>query len=443
MYSRVFGWGRSLHSLSKVIEFNLENGPVLEATERGAISRGLGRSYGDSSINSGGIVFTSSELKHIDIDVDSATAIVGAGVTIMELERAAMNLGFFPFVVPGTAQVTVGGAIASDIHGKSHHRVGSFSSHLKEIKLLSSDGTVRTLSPNGDTSQLFWATIGGMGLTGAITEATLLLRRIETAYVKVDEIKVKNLDQLIRTLVRVNETHLYTVAWIDLSGKFQGRGIISAANHHLLYTNKSRESKKYSNRQPLSSKPFKLYYPFKFGLITQFSVRLFNAVWYHKPSGKKLQQIQKYMHPLDGIENWNTVYGERGFIQYQFVIPFEHEDVLKSVLALLRDNKCGSFLTVLKSFGQGSPAFLGFPMKGWTLAIDLNIRKKNLKALLTMLDSMILGVGGRIYLTKDSRLSSTDLQGMYPRLNEWKDIKREIDPTNYWQSDQARRLGLC
>ena len=443
MYSRVFGWGRSLHSLSEVVELNLERGPVLEATERGAISRGLGRSYGDSSINSGGIVLTSSELKHIDIDVDSATAVVGAGVTIMELERAAMNLGFFPFVVPGTAQVTVGGAIASDIHGKSHHRVGSFSNHLKEIKLLPSDGVVRTLSPNGDTSQLFWATIGGMGLTGAIIEATLLLRKIETAYVKVDEIKVKNLDQLIRALVRVNETHLYTVAWIDLSGKFEGRGIVSAANHHLLNPNKSHESKKYSGREPLSSRPFKLYYPFKFGLITQFSVRLFNSFWYHKPSSKKFQQIQKYMHPLDGIENWNTVYGERGFIQYQFVIPFEHEDVLKSVLMLLRDNKSGSFLTVLKSFGHGSPAFLGFPMKGWTLAIDLNINTKNLNALLTLLDSMILGVGGRIYLTKDSRLSSIDLQGMYPRLNEWKDIKREIDPTNYWQSDQARRLGLC
>jgi decaprenylphospho-beta-D-ribofuranose 2-oxidase len=443
MYSKFFGWGGSLQALSEVKTLNSESIASNLHTPRGAISRGAGRSYGDSSINSGGLILTSDQLKKIEIQVDCATAVVGAGVTIMELERATLPLGLFPFVVPGTAQVTIGGAVASDIHGKSHHRVGSFSNHLKEIKLLSSDGVVRSLKPTDASSKLFWATVGGMGLTGAILEATISLQRIETAYVEVDEFKVKNLDQLIEAIAQLNETHLYTVAWIDLSGEFRGRGLVSAANHYPVVSKKTNKRKKYNNLLPLISVSFKLYLPFKFSLINRRSIRWFNSVWFHKPKGKKIQHLQKYMHPLDGINNWNIIYGQKGFIQYQFVIPIERRDILANILELLDKNRCCSFLSVLKSFGEGSPALLGFPLKGWTLAIDLDVRVKNLEKILMELDAIVLDAGGRIYLTKDSRMNSKDLPVMYPRLNEWKDIKREIDPKNFWQSDQARRLGLC
>jgi decaprenylphospho-beta-D-ribofuranose 2-oxidase len=178
-------------------------------------------------------------------------------------------------------------------------------------------------------------------------------------------------------------------------------------------------------------------------MINRFSIRLFNALWFHKPLGKEIQHIQKYMHPLDGILNWNTVYGDKGFVQYQFVVPLNRTDVLQSILQKLKTEKCGSFLTVLKSFGKGPTGLIGFPMNGWTLAIDLPNGDRNLSQLLRDLDQLVANAGGRIYLTKDSRLNSELLPEMYPDLEKWKGIKHEFDPFNRWQSDQGRRLKLC
>jgi decaprenylphospho-beta-D-ribofuranose 2-oxidase len=441
MHTKLSGWGNNLYALTCLRIYKNGNSRLKISESRGGIPRGLGRSYGDSALNSGGVTFDSSELKKIEIQKDLGIAIVGGGVTIYDLECASLPLGFFPAVVPGTAQVTIGGAIASDIHGKSHHKVGSFSNHLAEIKLATYDGSLVSLSPENDTSQLFWATVGGMGLTGLIVEATIRLTKVDSAFMEVTEKRVKNLDELINTLTQLNQTFLYTVAWVDLSGEFKGRGIISAAKHA---TVRELSSKNLLKRfAPLTKIDFAIHIPFRMNVINRLSIRLFNLFWYHKPLGKQIQHVQRYMHPLDSVRNWNIIYGRRGFIQYQFVIPPDRVDILKTVLTKLKDDGCGSFLSVLKSFGEDSKGLLAFPMTGWTLAIDFPKNQNNLTQLLRSLDQLVTSSGGRVYLTKDSRLNYEHLPRMYPLLDEWKSVKYKMDPDNFWQSDQGRRLKLC
>lgn len=441
MIRKVSGWGRSSSSLTDLRIYESADILVEMKSERGFIPRGLGRSYGDSAANSGGITLETNTLTMIKIDSATKVAVLGAGVTILDLERESLKSGCFPFVVPGTAKVTIGGAIASDIHGKSHHKVGSFSNHILELKLLGPDTIVKTIRPDDHTSDLFWATVGGMGLTGMIIEATIQLRKVETSYVVVKEARAGNLEELLRVLQHFNETHLYTVAWVDLSGKFHGRGVVSGANHarfhEIPFDSFPKKSKSIAPHQ------IQIPYPFSVNLINNATIRVFNFLWFHKPLGKKLQQVQKYMHPLDSIPNWNVIYGKRGFVQYQFVVPFDRFDALQSALGVLRSAKCGSFLAVLKSFGEPSRGLISFPIQGWTLAVDLPAGKKDITNTLRKLDEIVIGAGGRIYLTKDSRLNSESLRLMYPKLNQWKAIKSKFDPTNQWQSDQGRRLDLC
>jgi decaprenylphospho-beta-D-ribofuranose 2-oxidase len=392
-------------------------------------------------LNSGGILLESKKLNSLQIDHKTGVAVVGGGVAISTLENESLKFGYFPFVVPGTAKVTLGGAIASDIHGKSHHKIGSFSNHLLEIKLLDASGLITAIQPDGETSDLFWATVGGMGLTGMIVEATLKLMKIETSFVKVHEKRVQNLDELLEIVNKLNESHNYTVAWVDLSGKFQGRGIVSGANH---VSSVELPTKLIPKKLiPSGLRERNIFYPLRFSLINRFTIKVFNAVWFYKPLGKKIQHIQRYMHPLDGISNWNVLYGQKGFIQYQFVVPFEEVEILKLIIAKLKIEKCASFLTVLKSFGEASRGLIGFPMEGWTLAIDLPVGNGRLFKILDEVDDLVLRGGGRIYLTKDSRMRSHHLISMYPEIERWKSIKNEVDPRNCWQSDQGRRLNLC
>jgi len=444
MISKLTGWGRSNHSISTLKTISSEGKMEILSNcinERGIIPRGLARSYGDSAMNSGGITLQTQAMDKIQLDPESGTAVIGGGASLMQLERICIPLGFFPFVVPGTSRITIGGAIASDIHGKSHHNEGSFSNHLLEMKLLASDGTVRILKPNGESSKLFWATVGGMGLTGIIIEATIRLKKIETSFVEINERRVNDLDQLLSVLTKYNKEYLYTVAWLDISGKYAGRGVVSGANH--LKLENLPESSRAKN--PLGLKTFGVKFPsfFVIKVITRTTIGVFNFCWFWKPLGKKIQQIQAYMHPLDFVENWNLLYGKKGFMQYQFVIPFEAKDVLHDVLKEFQKLRINSFLAVLKSFGEGSSGFLSFPKSGWTLAVDLPLGDPRISSLVQTLDRMVLEAGGRLYLTKDSRMSHCDLPLMYPELDVWKEIKKECDPNNLWQSDQGRRLKLC
>jgi decaprenylphospho-beta-D-ribofuranose 2-oxidase len=441
MISKITGWGRSIQSHTNLKSFEVGADYRSMDTGRGFIPRGLGRSYGDSATNSGGTTLETNLLDGITVNPLTGMAVLGAGATILELEHESLKVGFFPHVVPGTAHVTIGGAIASDIHGKSHHRVGSFSSQVTKIKLLTANGLVKTIYPKGKSSKIFWATVGGMGLTGIILEVTMKLKKVETSYVIVEETRVKNLSELLNTMLSFNKSYLYTVAWVDLSGKFLGRGIVSGANHASEVDLPSR----IVHRKLESHNMGEVRIPNFFGLslINNLTIRVFNLIWFHKPLGKKVQKIQNYMHPLDGIGNWNSVYGKNGFIQYQFVVPFERSDIVSCVLRRLKTSKSGSFLTVLKSLGPDSKGLIAFPIQGWTLAIDLSAADKGLGKILAELDQMVLQAGGRVYITKDSRLSRKYLPAMYPNLDDWKKIKSEVDPNNLWQSDQGRRLGLC
>ena len=441
MRSKISGWGRALFAYTTLSNFQSFQNIVFSNPERGIIARGLGRSYGDCSVNSGGITLECLNPKVIEIDSHTGVATVSSGITILELEQQALPLGYFPFVVPGTAYVTIGGAIASDIHGKSHHRVGSFSKYVLEIRVLTADGNEITARPEGENEDLFWATVGGMGLTGIILEAKIRLLRIETAYVSVDESRAKNLQSLISTLLSFNEKYFYTVAWVDFSGKFEGRGVISGANH----VNISELNRRQKNRflQPLVRK--KVSFPgfLRVSLINNFTISIFNKIWFHKPVGRKVQHIEKFMHPLDTINNWNVVYGKKGFLQYQFVIPFNNVQVLTQILEQLKKTRTSSFLSVLKTFSDESRGMLSFPREGWTLSFDLPIGDPGLSKLLVELDILVLEAGGRIYLTKDSRMNSSVMPIMYKNIIEWKKIKSEFDPENLWQSDLGRRLGLC
>jgi decaprenylphospho-beta-D-ribofuranose 2-oxidase len=403
---------------------------------RGALPTGLQRSYGDSTLNSGGLTLSMLAINDCQIDGDSGVAIVGAGLAIRDLEEAALQKGFFPPVVPGTGYVTIGGAIAADIHGKSHHLTGSFSAAVRRIELLYSDGVIRELFPEGPTSAHFWATIGGLGLTGIVLRVELQLRAVVSDLVEVSEVRCKDLDSLMSELIGADQDFAHTVAWIDLSGAFKGRGLVGKANYSDLPHQHVSASKKSSAGPSFPNLAGK-------NLINAKTVRVFNELWLRKPLASGLTPLGKYMHPLDGINNWNRIYGSQGFLQYQFVIPDGSEDLLPKILNALKSVGGASFLGVLKRFGAGNQAALSFPMAGWTLAMDFPTTLPGLEALLTTFDSWVVESRGRVYLIKDSRMRPENLAEMYPELKAWQQVRNEMDPVRLWRSDQSRRLEIC
>ncbi len=435
-FSPSSGWGRSIQSTSlravDSIEEMQEKLVNLEG-HRGALPIGLQRSYGDSALNSGGVQFSTEKLQEWNLDRETGEIRVGAGVSIRQLESIALDQGFFPAIVPGTGFVTIGGAIAADIHGKSHHKTGSFSSIVKSMQVLYSDGVIRELYPDGPTSAHFWATVAGMGLTGIIVNAELQLKRISGNYFDVRESRCADLSILLAELRSADSEYDHTVAWVDLSGEFRGRGVVGMGNFA------TDRDEKFG----LKSRSINIPITFNKSLITPLTVKSFNSFWYHKPLKSGKLSINAFTHPLDGIGSWNRVYGKRGFLQYQFSIPDGHEDFLFTVLSKLREIKGASFLGVLKRFGSASRAPLSFPSPGWTLALDFPIGIPRLEATLTEFDQELCQRGGRIYLVKDSRLKPDFLPKMYQRSEEWKTVRAQMDPGNKWKSDQGRRLGLC
>lgn len=434
------GWGK-IHSSTSFIytphEFNVE---LREQTESG-LPVGLGRSYGDCSINSQGVYFKVDSDYNIEINEKEMYAICTSNVSIGDLERAAIKKGFFPLVVPGTEFVTVGGAIASNIHGKSHHTSGSFGESVLEIDLLISKNKILRLTPEGENSNYFWATVGGMGLTGIITQAKIKLKKIESSFVLVEEKRAKNLNQMLDLIKLFDTKFEYTVAWIDLSGKYLGRGIVTGGNHAKITELNSRSSK--NPLKIINAGKFIVPNFFPSWFINRFTVQFFNYFWFHKPLQKGQKHIRKFLHPLDSAREWNNIYGRSGLIQFQFQIPFKEEEFLKTILNELRNNKVASFLGVLKSLGKSDRSFLGFPDTGWTLAIDFSGNRRELFPKVKKIMQEIATLNGKVYLTKDSLLEESIFNAMYRNSGEWKRIKKELDPHNYWKSDQGARLGLC
>jgi decaprenylphospho-beta-D-ribofuranose 2-oxidase len=441
------GWGRTAPSTARVVVPSTV-AEVVEAVrtpgERGVIARGLGRAYGDPAQNAGGLVIDMTGLGQIhSIDADAATVDTDAGVSLDTLMRRLLPFGLWLPVLPGTRQVSVGGAVGADIHGKAHHVEGSFCDHVQSLDLVTADGEVRTLSPEGPDPELFWATAGGMGLTGVVVRATLKLNRVETAYFKVDTDQIDNLDDLMSRQSVGDEDYLESVSWFDSTstGPRLGRGILTRANHATLDDLPAK----------LRANPLKFDAPqlltvpnvFPPRLLNRYTARIFNELWYRKSPTRHgaVQNITQFLHPLDIVGEWNRLYGPHGFLQYQYVMPFGQEDAVKQSVRMIAESGHVSALNVLKRFGRGNKAPLSFPEPGWTLAVDLPVRP-GLRELCASLDELVLGAGGRLYLAKESRTTAEALQRMYPRIDEWRKIRAAVDPNGIFVSDMARRLRL-
>ena len=325
------------------------------------IPRGLGRSYGDAAQNGGGDVVRCTQLDRIlELDIAKGTCTVEAGVSIEMLMRVFLPLGWFPMVVPGTRYVTVGGAIASEIHGKFRH--GSFADSVERMTVATPERGALTVDHDDD---VFWATAGGMGLTGIVTEATLQLQPVETAHMVVDTERADDLDDCMARMLDGDDRYRYSVAWIDClsGGKHLGRSVLTRGNHAPLDSHAARRSARRrarSRRAPVCALP--PWMPN--GLINSLSTRAFNEMWFRKAPRERRDQIQTitaFFHPLDAVLDWNRIYGSHGFVQYQFVVPYGAEAVVRTVLERLSAQGCASFLAVLKRFEHDSRAMLGFP----------------------------------------------------------------------------------
>jgi len=434
----ITSWGRTSYiSDAQIIDLkSFVSRP--ESFPGGVIPIGLGRSYGDSRINEKGSHLDFSKNTLITIDPHTQVAHCGSGASIGQLEETALKNNLFPYVVPGTKNVTIGGAIASDIHGKSHFYRGSFGNWILSLRLLKSNLEVVDLYPEGETSDFFWATVGGMGLTGAIISAEIQLMRVYSRFLSQHIQKASKIDEVIQLLVDLDGKYEYTVAWLDTSAnQNNGRGIVSVANHRPVIEEKKTEIRL------KRLKTFRLPDTFPSTSINRFTTSLFNSLWFHKPINNDIIDLRRFFHPLDGIQNWNVMYGRKGFIQYQFVVPEKHVEFIKVFLDILKANSLTSPLTVLKRFGEGNAGFLSFPIEGWTISVDLPFHNKKCLEILDSVDLMVAELGGRVYLSKDSRLSSEAFKEMYENHKDWISIKKAMDPDNLWQSNQGRRLGLC
>lgn len=442
------GWGRATPSASELVEVDESElaAAVKNLPARGGIARGLGRSYGDPAQNGGGHVLRLTPPRDaVHIDDGNGTVTVSAGVSLDDLLDIIVPRGWFVPVTPGTRFVTIGGAIASDIHGKNHHRDGSFGNHVTRLRLMLADTTVVEIGPDRDP-ELFWATVGGMGLTGVILEATFRLIPIDTSLMAVETRRVENLDEIMTRMSERDADFRYSVAWIDLlaTGRHLGRGVLTNADHARLDELDAKHAGaplEYAGKQ-LVAVPSVVPGP---GFINRLSVTAFNELWYRKAPRVRegeLQSIAAYFHPLDLVGDWNRVYGRGGFVQYQFVVPFGAEPTLRTVIERISAAALPIFLTVLKRFGPGNPGPLSFPIEGWTLAIDVPARSGGLSQLLAGFDRLVLDAGGRLYLAKDFQTTPTAVRRGYPRLDQWLAVRERVDPTGVWASDLSRRLGL-
>ncbi|MFT4977472.1 MAG: decaprenylphospho-beta-D-ribofuranose 2-oxidase [Myxococcota bacterium] len=440
--TQLMGWGasRRVDCLLDQPETTRELAAHLD--EAGTIARGLGRSYGDAALNEGKQVIDLTRInRYCAFDADSGILTCEAGVSLADIIDDFTPRGWFPGITPGTKYVTIGGCIANDVHGKAHHAQGSFAECLLSMTILLASGEVVTASRT-ELPDLFWATLGGMGLLGVILTATVQLRRVETSYFHKRVIAAESLDEMLEALEEHNDIP-YSVAWIDpfATGSRLGRGVLTVGDHAAM-----KDLPPALRKDPLKlSGPPKITVPFELPAITlnSLSIRLVNLVIEQRLSQKKdLAHYEDFFYPLDAIGHWYRGYGKRGFTQYQFVIPLE--DGAAQMRALLSAIVAGGqlpFLNVLKKMGPESGGVLSFPFAGYTFAIDFPIRR-GLPTLLEKLDNMVLDAGGRIYLGKDAFLKPATFRAMYPQVEKFLKTKATYDPDNVFTSDLARRIGL-
>ena len=444
---RLTGWGRTAPVVSEVAGVRTPDDVVAllssDAPARGLLPRGLGRSYGDAAQNAGGLVLDMTGCDRVlTVDADGGFVRVEAGVDLDRLTRVLLPLGLWLPVVPGTRQVTVGGAIAADVHGKNHHVSGSFGDHVIDLDLVTPDGKLHTLTPDGPDAQLFWATVGGMGLTGVVVRATLACIRAETSYAVVETERCRDLDQLLERLAEGDDPSLpYSVAWFDAMarGSRLGRAVLTRGRLATLDDLPAKLAR-HPVRLPSTAGPSFPVVPG--GLVNRASGLAFNELWFRKAPSRPttgVHGIGAFFQPLDGVRDWNRVYGPRGFCQYQFVVPFAEVDAFRRAVRLIARSGRPSCLNVLKRMGPTNRGLISFPAPGWTLAVDLPVGP-GLDELFRDLDDLVLAAGGRVYLAKDARMPEGHLEQMYPRLEEFRAVRAAVDPDGILVSDLSRRL---
>jgi decaprenylphospho-beta-D-ribofuranose 2-oxidase len=428
------GWGRTSPTRARVHlprDVTEVVGLVAGLGEVGGIARGLGRSYGDAAQAAGGDVVDMTAMDRVlDFDTDAGTITLEAGASLAEVIRRVLPRGWFPAVVPGTGEVTVGGAIAADVHGKNHHVDGGFCDHVTAFRLVTGAGEVHDVTPAGDPD-LFRATAGGMGLTGIVTEATLRLRRVPGGMIDMRRERTRDLRATMRAVRAAEAEHRYCVAWVDLCAppRAVGRGVVDAGEHAPGEPASARLRPRVPDAVPV-------------GLINRPAVRALNAARWHAGRSRRARvPAEAFFHPLDRIGAWNRVYGPGGLVQHQLVVPEAQAGALEEIVGRLRGSRCPAALAVLKRFGGGR-GMLSFPIPGWTLAVDIPARWPGLAALLDDLDERVAAAGGRIYLAKDARLCPDLVPVMYPELERWQAVQRRADPGGVLGSDLGLRLGL-
>lgn len=433
------GWGRS--SLAAVEAARPERIAELqrslaEVGPEGVIAYGAGRSYGDTALNPGGRALLTERLDRIlAFDPETGEVVAEPGVTFGELLRLFLPRGFMLPVTPGTGFATLGGGVATDVHGKNHDWAGSFGDHLLWLDLMLPSGEVVRASPE-ERPGLFAATIGGIGLTGVIVALAFRLMRVPSPAVAVRQWRVRDLDELMALMEQHRQSATFSVAWVDAlaRGRRLGRGILEVADP-------AREGASVPPPKPGPT----LRRDLPGFVLNPLSIGLFNAVhWRGVPrrGSTRLMHYERYLYPLDGITGWNRIYGKRGFHQFQAVLPDETSPAgIRALLEAISRHHGASFLSVLKTLGGEGRGLLSFPRRGYTLALDFP-RRPGSPALFAALERLTLEHGGRVYLAKDALLSPAGFAAMYPRLPEFRAVLEEIDPAQRMSSAMARRLGL-
>lgn len=431
---KLSGWGRYPVIESEAFHFGRTDTLKQYFTQKvDCISFGMGRSYGDSAL-AANTLHTDQFNHFLDFNEQNGVLTCESGVSLAEILAVFVPRGWFLEITPGTKYISIGGAIASDVHGKNHHVNGCFSDSVVSFTLMLPDGSIKECSKENN-QDLFKATCGGMGLTGVILTARFRLRQIPSSMIAQTTFKARNLDETLEFFRRYKSSP-YSVAWVDCLAKGDklGKSLLMIGDHTK------------SDQQQIAANP-KLTFPFNLPnfALNRYSVSAFNFLYYNRISGKiktDLASLDSFFYPLDAVHLWNRMYGNAGFTQYQCVLPLESSsEGLRKIFSLISASGLGSFLSVLKLLGAANDNYLSFPMEGYTLALDFKIEPK-LMPLLDQLDKIVLDYGGRLYLAKDVRMTEDTLKQGYPNLDKFLEIREKYALKSTFNSQQSIRLGL-
>lgn len=445
LHKNISGWGR--YPVQRCELVRPERYAELTPTTATVIARGQGRSYGDASLNENGRVILSERLNRLlQFDSSSGKLRTEAGVTLQAVLDVTVPRGWFLPVTPGTQYASLGGCVAADVHGKNHHHSGAFGEHVQDLAVILADGS-RTICAPDRNRELFWATVGGMGLTGIIGEVTLQLIPIESAHMRVEHRGAPDLDTGFKLLDGSDFDDQYTVAWIDClaRGRALGRSVVMRGHHAVRAELPVAQRDRPYARKPQRQRRIPMDFPA--WALNPITIGAFNQLYYWSQGSKRapfLSNYEPYFYPLDTAADWNRLYGKAGFVQYQCALPMANAfDGIRQILEMLSASRRASFLAVLKCFGAAGKGMLSFPIPGYTLALDLPVRDAGLFELLNRIDDIVVEQGGRVYLAKDARLAPETFRAMYPQYEAWLSVKRQVDPQNRFSSSLSRRLGIA